>query len=151
LPARRFSGGRSRGRHVPGAALLRHDDGDAGGRGVRAALRHAGGGPRRWAAGRAGGCMSTAALPQAGERPLAVRHRTPIAIATNLALGTVGFLFAFSLRFDLWIPSHYRHVVLMTLPIVLAAKLIAFQGFGLHNGSWRHVGLRDVDAIVRAH
>ena len=79
-----------------------------------------------------------------------LRHRTVLTAAANLVLATAAYVAAFSLRFDLSIPWHYARVIAVTLPLLLACKLIAFWAFGLFSGWWRHVSVRDVEGIVRA-
>jgi len=86
-----------------------------------------------------------------------LRFRTPLVstrraliVAVQIALIPLAYFLAYALRFDFKIPSieldHFR----ATLPYLLAIRLLTFQGFGLHQGYWRHVGLRDLVDLLLA-
>src|SRR5262249_52945486 len=64
-------------------------------------------------------------------------------------MAAVAYVFAFALRFGLSLPPHYRHLVLVTLPLLLACKVTGFWSVGLFNGWWRYVSVRDVEDIAR--
>lgn len=77
------------------------------------------------------------------------RHRT---IASGLAYAgivSVAYVASFALRFDLSIPGDFASVLLRTLPLLLACKLVGYWYSGLFSGTWRHVSVRDVQEIVR--
>jgi FlaA1/EpsC-like NDP-sugar epimerase len=78
-----------------------------------------------------------------------LRYRKAVLVLGTLDLAVVAYAIAFSLRFDLSIPEHYAPLVLLTLPLLVIAKLIAFHVCGVFGGSWRHFGMRDLKDIVR--
>ena len=78
-----------------------------------------------------------------------LRYRKGVLILGTLDLAVAAYALAFSLRFDLSIPERYAPLVLMTLPLLVVAKLIGFQACRVFSGSWRHFGLRDLEDIVR--
>jgi FlaA1/EpsC-like NDP-sugar epimerase len=43
-----------------------------------------------------------------------------------------------------------RHIATVTLPILIAARILAFVPFGLYRSIWRYAGARDLAAIVSA-
>jgi FlaA1/EpsC-like NDP-sugar epimerase len=81
---------------------------------------------------------------------LLVRLRRPTIVVLHLALVPLGYWAAFSLRFDFEVPAAVREVFWATLPFLLAVRLLAFAGFGLYQGWWRHVGMRDLVDLVKA-
>jgi FlaA1/EpsC-like NDP-sugar epimerase len=77
------------------------------------------------------------------------KHRT---LASGLAYAGIvsgAYVASFALRFDLAIPGDFTAVLLRTLPLLLACKLVGFWYSGLFSGTWRHVSVRDVQEIVR--
>lgn len=82
-------------------------------------------------------------------KPL-VQFRRPLIIAFHLLLIPLAYLLAFGLRFDLAIPAEMEAVFWTTLPYLLAGRLLAFGLFGLFQGWWRHVGMRDLLDLVQA-
>jgi FlaA1/EpsC-like NDP-sugar epimerase len=73
-------------------------------------------------------------------------------VATGLiyaGIATTAYVGSFALRFDLDVPSEYVVVLLRTLPLLLACKLVGYWYSGLFSGSWRHVSVHDVPEIVR--
>jgi FlaA1/EpsC-like NDP-sugar epimerase len=81
--------------------------------------------------------------------PFFLRHRTALTVLGNLTLAVAAYLLAFALRFDLSLPAPFLHTALVTLPLLLLAKLAGFWWAGLFAGWWRHVGVRDLEDIVR--
>ncbi len=81
---------------------------------------------------------------------LGSRNRRAIVLVTHLILAAVAYLTAFSLRFDFHIPAGELGRLVQTLPIVMLLRVIALEGFGVHRGSWRHVGSRDLVALAFA-
>src|SRR5215210_948312 len=51
---------------------------------------------------------------------------------------------AFQLRFDFEVPPYYERMLMETLWIVLAIKLVVFVGFGFYQRWWRYVSTRDM-------
>ena len=76
--------------------------------------------------------------------------RRPVVVGLHIALVPIGYLVAFALRFDLPIPDRYWLLFLSTLPFVLIVRLFSFALFGLYRGWWRHVGMKDLVALLQA-
>jgi FlaA1/EpsC-like NDP-sugar epimerase len=81
--------------------------------------------------------------------PFLVRHRHAVSIATHLAIAAAAYALAFALRFDLRPHPRWALLVIVTLPILLACKLVGFWSARLFGGSWRHVSVQDVEDIAR--
>src|SRR5262249_3045687 len=81
--------------------------------------------------------------------PLLIRYRTAITVAGNLAIATAAYVVAFGLRFDFHLPPDHVRLVLMTLPLLLLCKLVAFRLTNLFSGWWQHVSIRDVEDILK--
>jgi len=80
--------------------------------------------------------------------PLAVRRH--IAVGADLILIPVAYAAAFLLRFDLQMPQEYHPVYLLTLPGLLAIRLLTFEMVGVYRCYWRHFGLRDLGRLAFA-
>lgn len=76
--------------------------------------------------------------------------RRPVVFALHLILIPLGYLGAFVLRFELPVPESYWAIFLRTVPILIAVRLISFAAFGLYRGWWRHVGMKDLSALLKA-
>ena len=76
--------------------------------------------------------------------------RRPVVFVLHLALIPLGFLIAFGLRFDFPVPDQFWSLFLRTLPFLLGVRLVSFAVFGLYRGWWRHVGMKDLVALVQA-
>lgn len=76
--------------------------------------------------------------------------RRPVVFVLHLVLIPLGYLAAFALRFDVPIPETYWTLFLRTVPILIAVRLVSFAALGLYRGWWRHVGMKDLVALVRA-
>jgi FlaA1/EpsC-like NDP-sugar epimerase len=70
-------------------------------------------------------------------------------VAFTLVLTIAAYLASFALRFDVSIPAHFVRVILTTLPLLLACKLLAFWSTGLFSRSWSYVSIGEVEEIVR--
>ncbi len=81
--------------------------------------------------------------------PFHVRHRRAVSIATHLAIAAAAYLLAFGLRFDLEPHSRWLWLAFVTLPLLLACKMLGFWLARLFDGSWRHVSVQDVEDIAR--
>ena len=71
----------------------------------------------------------------------ASRHHLGATGAAYAAMAATAYVSAFALRFDLGIPRDFLVVLLRTLPLLLACKLVGYWYSGLFSGSWRHVSL----------
>lgn len=77
-------------------------------------------------------------------------HRTPAVIAIHVALIASAYMAAFALRFDFDIPIAERERFLRTLPLLLGIRVAVLARMRVFWGSWRHVGLHDLVALVSA-
>jgi UDP-GlcNAc:undecaprenyl-phosphate/decaprenyl-phosphate GlcNAc-1-phosphate transferase len=68
----------------------------------------------------------------------------------DFALITASFTAAYYLRQRGSGTDYERHIFLVSLPIVLVARYLAFIPFGLYRGVWRYAGARDAVSIVAA-
>ena len=88
-------------------------------------------------------------MPLRFRTPL-ISYRRGLILVVQIALIPLAYLLAFALRFDFNIPAvelaHFR----ATVPYLLGIRFLTFQGFGLHQGYWRHVGLRDLADLLLA-
>ncbi len=91
----------------------------------------------------------TARLSAPDLHPLLLRHRTAVTVAGNLAIVAAAYLIAFGLRFDFQVPRPQLRTALLTLPLLLLCKVIAFRIANLFSGWWQHVSIRDAQDIVR--
>lgn len=71
-------------------------------------------------------------------------------ILTHALLVAFAYLMAFALRFDLDPPDEYLNLFRVTLPLVLAIRIISLHLFRLHEGLWRYVSLQDLGRIFAA-
>ena len=68
----------------------------------------------------------------------------------DFALITASFTAAYYLRQHGSGTTYERHIFLVSLPVVLAARYLAFIPFGLYRGVWRYAGARDAASVVAA-
>jgi UDP-GlcNAc:undecaprenyl-phosphate GlcNAc-1-phosphate transferase len=79
-----------------------------------------------------------------------VHWRRFVEVAVDFWLIIGAFAAAYALKFG-WPGSvSQRHLAEVTLPIVIAARYLAFIPFGLYRSIWRYAGSRDLVAIVAA-
>ena len=81
---------------------------------------------------------------------LAVHRRRLVEVVIDFALISAAFLAAYLLRVEDAGSVNQRFVFTSALPILLAARYLAFIPFGLYRGVWRYAGARDAAAIVAA-
>jgi FlaA1/EpsC-like NDP-sugar epimerase len=79
-----------------------------------------------------------------------IRFRRPLIVAAHLLLIPLAYRLAFTLRFDWAMPETIRPLFWATLPYLMGGRLLAFGIFGLFQGWWRHVGMRDLIDLVQA-
>ncbi|MCC7418351.1 MAG: polysaccharide biosynthesis protein [Acidobacteria bacterium] len=79
-----------------------------------------------------------------------LRYRRQIAVAAHLLMAIASNYAAFLLRFDFEMPPVHVQPFLRTLPVLLAARGVAFWGFGLYQGLWRYASLSDLQRILGA-
>jgi len=76
--------------------------------------------------------------------------RRPLIEGVNLLLALTSFLLAYSLQTDLDVRAAWNRQVLIALPFLLAARLVAFRHYGLFHGWWKYTGVSDLVDIVKA-
>jgi FlaA1/EpsC-like NDP-sugar epimerase len=81
---------------------------------------------------------------------LKVSARRALTIAVHLLLWTASLLIAFNLRFEFHVPRVHAQLLPIWLPLLLAARTLAYYQLGLFRGLWRYTGARDVANIVSA-
>jgi FlaA1/EpsC-like NDP-sugar epimerase len=79
-----------------------------------------------------------------------LRHRLLVLVALHLILVTVSYTLAFLLRFEGAVPEPFVGAYAMTLPWIVAFRLLAFSSFQVYRGSWRYVGMRDLQLLLKA-
>jgi FlaA1/EpsC-like NDP-sugar epimerase len=77
------------------------------------------------------------------------RHRL-LQVAVDACLVALAYLGAYLLRFDNGIPPRYEDLLRDTIIFVVLGKVAIFAAFGMYHKWWRYVGLRDLEAILRA-
>jgi UDP-GlcNAc:undecaprenyl-phosphate GlcNAc-1-phosphate transferase len=80
----------------------------------------------------------------------AVHWRRLVEVAVDFWLISGAFVAAYALRFGWPGTTTERHVAVVSLPIVIAARYLAFIPLGLYRSIWRYAGSRDLLAIVTA-
>ena len=80
----------------------------------------------------------------------AVHWRRLVEVVVDFWLISGAFLAAYVIQFGWPGTVTQRHMATVTLPIVIAARYLAFIPFGLYRSVWRYAGSRDVVAIVSA-
>jgi FlaA1/EpsC-like NDP-sugar epimerase len=77
------------------------------------------------------------------------RHRL-LQVAVDAGLVALAYLGAYLLRFDNGIPPRYEDLLRDTIAFVVVGKVAIFAAFGMYHKWWRYVGLRDLEAILKA-
>jgi len=77
-------------------------------------------------------------------------HRKLLILLSQTWLFMVTYALSFWLRFDFAPERPERQLLVNTLGVVLAVKLIIFFFFGLVRGWWRYVGMSDLADITKA-
>ena len=79
-----------------------------------------------------------------------VHWRRLVEVLVDFGIVIGAFLVAYLVRFG-WPGSvNQRHIATVTLPILIAARVLAFVPFGMYRSVWRYAGARDVAAIGSA-
>jgi UDP-GlcNAc:undecaprenyl-phosphate GlcNAc-1-phosphate transferase len=81
---------------------------------------------------------------------LALHRRRFVEVLVDFALVSAAFLAAYLLSVEERGTINQRFIFTTALPIVLAARYVAFIPFGLYRGVWRYAGARDAGAVVAA-
>jgi UDP-GlcNAc:undecaprenyl-phosphate/decaprenyl-phosphate GlcNAc-1-phosphate transferase len=81
---------------------------------------------------------------------LALHRRRFVEVVVDFALISAAFLAAYLLSVEDRGTINQRFIFTTALPILLAARYVAFIPFGLYRGVWRYAGARDAGAVVAA-
>jgi UDP-GlcNAc:undecaprenyl-phosphate GlcNAc-1-phosphate transferase len=79
-----------------------------------------------------------------------VHWRRLVEVLVDFGLITAAAAAAYAIRFGWPGTVNQRHLAAITLPIILAARYLAFIPFGLYRSIWRYAGIRDLLAITAA-
>jgi UDP-GlcNAc:undecaprenyl-phosphate GlcNAc-1-phosphate transferase len=79
-----------------------------------------------------------------------VHWRRLVEVVVDGALVTTAFYLAYLIHVDGNGTVNQRHLFIVTLPILLAARFLAFVPFGLYRSVWRYAGARDAAAVFAA-
>lgn len=78
------------------------------------------------------------------------RHNNLLVALIDAVSVSAAYYLAFLLRFDYNLPPWQLTNFLVTLPMLVVARLAAFRYFGLYNGIWRYASMADLTAIFKA-
>ncbi len=79
---------------------------------------------------------------------LVLRQRVIVKFLLHIAIFASAYHLAYLIRFDLSVPGIYLPVIWHTLPVLLLSKALGFYAFGLFQGWWRYVSIRDILPVV---
>lgn len=77
-------------------------------------------------------------------------HRRLVAMAVYGGVAAVAYVLAYFLRFDFGVPPEHVATLGVTLPILVAVRLVASSVFRLAMGRWRFVSTEDVVRLATA-
>ncbi len=77
-----------------------------------------------------------------------LRFRTVVKLLLHVGIFLSAYLAAFLFRFEFAIPYEYQVLIWQTVLVVLLSKALAFLAFGLYQGWWRYVSIRDILPIA---
>jgi len=80
----------------------------------------------------------------------AVHWRRLIEVVVDFGVISGAAVAAYAIQFGWPGTENQRHLAAITLPIVIAARYLAFIPFGLYRSIWRYAGSRDLLAIIAA-
>jgi UDP-GlcNAc:undecaprenyl-phosphate GlcNAc-1-phosphate transferase len=80
----------------------------------------------------------------------AVHWRRLVEVLVDFGLIAGSFAAAYAIRFGWPGTESQRHLATVTLPVLVAARYLAFIPFGLYRSIWRYAGSRDVVSIAFA-
>jgi FlaA1/EpsC-like NDP-sugar epimerase len=88
-------------------------------------------------------------------RPVSLRRillspRRLAEVLIDFALSIASFTLAYLLLVEGSGTDYQKHIFLVSLPVILAARAVTFIPFGLYSGVWRFAGSREAVAIVLA-
>jgi len=77
-----------------------------------------------------------------------MRRRSIVKFLLHGAIFVFAYVGAYLLRFEFSLSPEYSRVIRHTIPLVLVSKAMAFLAFGLFQGWWRYVSMRDILPIA---
>lgn len=77
-------------------------------------------------------------------------YQRAVIVASHAGLAAFSYALAFALRFEFAVPDGQVRVLVRTLPLLLAMRLVVYARFHLYQGLWRYVGLSDLMGILGA-
>lgn len=81
---------------------------------------------------------------------LRYKKRSLLALIHDLIAGTLAWVFAYLLRFNLEIPENFLSEMWQTLSWVVPIQGVVFWSFSLYRGLWRYASMPDLRRIVLA-
>jgi FlaA1/EpsC-like NDP-sugar epimerase len=79
---------------------------------------------------------------------LVLRLRVVVKFLLHLGIFFLAYSLAYVVRFDFAVPALFVSNLWKTIPVLLVAKALGFLVFGLFNGWWRYVSIRDIFPIT---
>src|SRR3970040_3017778 len=79
---------------------------------------------------------------------LLLRYRGIVKFFLHLLIFAGAYHLAYLIRFEFFIPPEYGQVIRETILYLLIAKALGFLVFGLFQGWWRFVSIRDILPIA---
>ncbi|MBI4342350.1 MAG: hypothetical protein HY599_03165 [Candidatus Omnitrophica bacterium] len=79
-----------------------------------------------------------------------LHKRRLVEILVDFCLVSSAYVFAHLLRFEGVITGDLQRLIVQSLPVLLAIKLLCFAGCGLYREVWRYIGLTDVLTVFKA-
>jgi len=77
-----------------------------------------------------------------------MRWRSIVKFMLHAAIFVFAYVTAYLLRFEFSLSPEYLGIIWQTIPVVLLSKTVAFLAFGLFQGWWRYVSIRDILPIA---
>lgn len=77
-----------------------------------------------------------------------ISQRRTLVIAAHAGLILIAYALAFLARFDFQVPPGHWRSFIVTLPILMAVRLLVFERLHLYQAMWRYVSLRDLQSII---
>jgi FlaA1/EpsC-like NDP-sugar epimerase len=78
------------------------------------------------------------------------RYRRLGTAILQLLLTVLGYVAAFSIRFEFEIPAADYQIMIHTLPVLILVRLGVYYYFDLYSGGWRFVSMRDLVIISKS-
>ena len=83
-------------------------------------------------------------------RKILLNPRRLVEVLADFVLISVAFGVAYLLFTTGDGTTNQKHIFLVSLPVILAVRYLAFIAFGLYSGVWRFAGAREAAAITGA-